>query len=386
MQGLFPEIVEKIFADRQKNKKLMLAATKEYEKTKDPLLQKDISRFNNRQMAAKILLNSLFGAQANKYFRFFDNRIAEGITLTGQFIIQRVAASMNEYLNKVCETTDVDYAFYADTDSCYITLENIVNKFFKDKPKEKVIELVDKLCEEQLVKVINKSCKQLSDYTNSFDPSKVYFKREAIADRGIWIAKKRYALNVYDNEGVRYKEPKLKVMGLEIVRSSTPEVVREYLKDAVKIVLTGNESQLHEYVAQVEKRFMKCSVEDISFPRSVNGMSKYKSNSDVYTKGTPMHVRGALMFNHLLQKHNLAKKVDTIKEGDKIKFVYLKEPNHIRENCIAFSSAIPKEFGLEEFIDYDMMFEKTFLDPIETILKSVDWNAKPTASLLDLFV
>lgn len=384
-QGLFPEIVEKIFADRQKYKKLMIAAQKEYEQTKESKLQNDISRYNNRQMASKILLNSLFGACANKYFRFFDNRIAEGITLTGQFIIQRVAAEMNVYLNKVCATEGVEYAFYADTDSCYITLEKLVEKFFKNKTKEQTIDIINKTCEEQLVKVINKACKHLADYTNAFDPSKVYFKREAIADRGIWVAKKRYALNVYDNEGVRYKEPKLKVMGLEIVRSSTPEAVRKALKEAVTIALTKDENSLQSYVEEVEKMFRKLPVEEMSFPRSVNGMFKYSSKTTIYVKGTPIHVRGALLYNDLLRKHNLSKKYETIKEGDKIKFVYLREPNQIREDCIAYTSALPKEFNLHSLVNYDLMFEKTFLDPISTILNCIGWKAKPAATLEGLF-
>jgi DNA polymerase elongation subunit (family B) len=384
-QGFFPEIVESIFMDRQKYKKLMLQATKDYEETKDPKYLNDISRYNNRQMASKILLNSLFGACANKYFRFFDNRIAEGITLTGQLIIQKVVIAINEYFNKACETEGVEYAFYADTDSCYITLENLRVKYFKDKTKEQTIDIINTICEEQITKVVNKACRKLSDYTNAFDPTKVYFKREAISDSGIWVAKKRYALNVFDNEGVRYKEPKLKVMGLEIVRSSTPEVVRKSLKEAVRIALTGDEQNLQDYIVKVEQEFRSLPLEDISFPRSVNGISKYASTSTIYTKGTPIHVRGSLLYNNLLKKYKLEKKYESIKEGDKIKFVYLREPNTLREDCIAYISALPKDFELHSYIDYDLMFQKTFLDPMMTILNCIGWESKPSATLEGLF-
>lgn len=384
-QGVFPEIIEGMFKERQQYKKKMLAVKQEYEKTSDSELLKDISKYNNFQMARKIQLNSLFGACANEYFRYFDNRIAEGITLTGQYIIQFVAKELNAYMNKICNTTDVEYVFYADTDSCYVTLDALVQKFFANRSKERLIGVIDKLCEEQLVKVLNNACKKVGLYTNAFAPEKVYFKREAIADNGIWVAKKRYALNVYDNEGVRYAEPDLKVMGLEIVRSSTPEVIREALKESVKIALTADEATLQKHILQVEERFKTLPVEDISFPRSVNGMAKYHSQGSIYSKGTPMHVRGALLYNDLLKKKKLDKKYTLIKEGDKIKFVYLKEPNSIRENCIAFSSKLPAEFGLDIYIDYDMMFQKTFLDPLDTIIKSVGWNSKPVATLEDLF-
>lgn len=384
-QGLFPEIVEKIFTERVFYKKKMIAAEQEYEKTKDPQLVKQISKFNNIQMARKIQLNSLYGAMANEYFRFYDDRIAEGITLTGQYIIQYVGQSIDTYLNKICGTQDVNYTFYSDTDSCYVTLDNVVKKFLPtDAPKEKIIDLIDKMCKDKLVDIMNKACDELAQYTNAFQ-SKINFKREVIADRGIWVAKKRYALNVYDSEGVRYKEPKLKVLGLEIVRSSTPSAVRQYLRDAVKIALTGTEYELQEYISNIEEKFKNMLPEEVAFPRSANGLQKYSSPATIYIKATPMQVRAALLFNFYIKKNKLDKKYELIKEGDKIKYLYLKEPNSIKENCIAFTSILPKELDLHRYIDYNTMFEKTFLDPIMTIISSLGWNSKPVATLDDLF-
>ena len=383
-QGLFPEIVQKLFDDRQRYKKLMLAAQAKYEETKDKSYQNDISKYNNFQMARKIQLNSLFGAWGNEFFRFYDSNIAEGITLTGQYIIQTVGAALNEYLNKVCGTKDFLYSFYSDTDACYITLDPLVQKYYKDQPKEKIVEILDKICNEKIEKAINAACDGLADYTNAFD-TKIYFKREVIADRGIWVAKKRYALNVYNNEGVQYKEPKLKVMGLEIVRSSTPEPIRDALRDAVKLALTGTEQQIQDYIREFEFKYRKMSPELIAFPRGVNGVDKYTNRSSIYSQGTPMHVRGALLYNFYLKEKQLTNKYELINEGDKIKFIYLKEPNLIKENCIAFINQMPEEFNLKQYVDYDTMFEKSFLEPLTTILNGVGWDAKPQATLEGLF-
>jgi DNA polymerase elongation subunit (family B) len=383
-QGVFPEIVQKFFDDRQRYKKLMIAAEKEYEQTKNPKLKNDISKFNNFQMARKIQLNSLFGAWGNEYFRYYDARIAEGITMTGQYIIQEVGKALNDYLNKVVGTNGHDYSFYSDTDSCYISLDPLVRKYYGNLDRDKLIDVLDKICEEKITETINKSCDQLANYTNAFQ-KKIVFKREAIAERGLWVAKKRYALNVYDNEGVRYKDPKLKVMGLEIVRSSTPAPVRESLKEAVRLCLTTDEDTLQKFIEHTRALFNKMEPEEIAFPRGVNGLLKYTSRADIYAKGTPMHVRGALMYNHLIEKHGLTKKYEAIQEGEKIKFLYLKEPNTIRENCIAFIGKIPKELDIHKYIDYNTMFEKSFLEPLNQIVEGLGWNTEPVASLEDLF-
>ena len=383
-QGMFPEIVQKLFDDRQRYKKLMIAAQKQYEETKDKKYQKEISKFNNFQMARKIQLNSLFGAWGNEYFRFYDDRIAEGITITGQYIIQRVGIALNEYLNKICGTEKFDYAFYSDTDSCYITLDPLVRKFYAGQPKDKIIEILDKICEDKIVKVINKACDGIGDYTNAFQ-RKIIFKREAISDRGIWVAKKRYALNVYDNEGVRYKDPKLKVMGLEIVKSSTPEPVRESLREAVRLALTSTEGELHKFIDDTESKFKTLKPHEIAFPRGVKGLAKYSDNANIYKSATPMHVRGSLLYNFHVKKKNLEKKFELIQEGEKIKFLYLVEPNPISENCIAFIGQLPDELGLTKFVDYNTMFEKSFIEPLNAIIEGMGWSAKPQASLADLF-
>lgn len=383
-QGLFPEIVQKFFDDRQRYKKLMIQAQNDYEKTKDKKHLNNIAKFNNFQMARKIQLNSLFGALGNEYFRYYDDRIAEGITMTGQFIIRQTAKALDDYLNKVCDTEGEMYSFYSDTDSCYITMDKLVQKFFADKDYNTIINSLDKIGEDKIEPVINKAMESLAEYTNAFD-KKIYFKREAIADRGIWVAKKRYALNVYDNEGVRYQEPKLKVMGLEIVRSSTPAPVRESLRSAVKLCLTSDEQALQDFVESNWQEFRQMEVEKIAFPRGCNNLQKYTSTSHIYEKGTPIHVRGALLYNYMLDKNKVGHKYEHVQDGDKIKFLYLKEPNTLGENTIAFNSKLPVEFDLHKYVDYETIFEKSFVEPLNTIAKGLGWNTRPVATLEDLF-
>ena len=383
-QGLFPEIVQKFFDDRLRYKKLMQESQRKFQETGAKVYQNEISKYNNFQMARKIQLNSLYGALANQYFRFYDDRIAEGITMTGQLVIRDTAKALDNYVNKVCGTEDKIYSFYSDTDSCYVTLKDMVENFFPDKGKEKTIDLIDKIATEKIEPAIEQAMTKLANYTNAF-AHKLVFKREIIADKGVFVAKKRYALNVHDDEGLRLKEPKLKVMGLEIVRSSTPGPIRDSLKEAVRLILTSDEDTLHSFIENTRKEFNDKAVEEIAFPRGCNNMFKYKSGADIYTKGCPIHVRGGLLYNYYVDKLNLKMKYEKIQEGDKIKFVYLKEPNAIGENTIAFVGKLPTEFELEKYVDYDTIWQKAFVDPLDNILKPIGWHTEPQATLEDLF-
>ena len=383
-QGLFPEIVQKFFDDRLRYKKLMQESQRKFQETGAKVYQNEISKYNNFQMARKIQLNSLYGALANQYFRFYDDRIAEGITMTGQLVIRDTAKALDNYVNKVCGTEDKIYSFYSDTDSCYVTLKDMVENFFPDKGKEKTIDLIDKIATEKIEPAIEQAMTKLANYTNAF-ANKLVFKREIIADKGVFVAKKRYALNVHDDEGLRLKEPKLKVMGLEIVRSSTPGPIRDSLKEAVRLILTSDEDTLHSFIENTRKEFNDKAVEEIAFPRGCNNMFKYKSGADIYTKGCPIHVRGGLLYNYYVDKLNLKMKYEKIQEGDKIKFVYLKEPNVIGENTIAFVGKLPTEFELEKYVDYDTIWQKAFVDPLDNILKPIGWHTEPQATLEDLF-
>lgn len=383
-KGVFPELIEFYFAARQTAKKAMLKAQSEYQETKDPKHLNVIASLNSKQMAAKILMNSLYGAMGNIFFRYYDIRVAEGITMTGQLIIRSVAKKLNNYLNERCKTNDVDYSFYSDTDSTYITLGNLVASELKGQSKLEVVGSLDNLCAEDIEPTINQACQELADYLNVYTP-KIKFKREVIADRGIWIAKKRYALNVHNAEGVAYDPPKLKVLGMEIVRSSTPAPVRKALKEAVTIALTKDEETIKQYVSELEKEWNKLSPEDIAFPRSVNGVKEYSDTSSIFRKGTPIHVRGALIYNHLVKTKNLEKKHQYIQEGDKIKFLYLREPNTLGTHVITFLGELPQEFNIHNYVDYEKMFEKSFLEPLNSLLSCIGWQLKEQATLEGLF-
>jgi DNA polymerase elongation subunit (family B) len=335
-------------------------------------------------------LNSAYGALGNQYFRFFDVRQAEAITLSGQLSIRWIERRVNEYLNTILKTESKDYVIASDTDSLYIAFDELVHRVF-DKgeglpPTDKIIKFLDNVAKEKLEPFIDKSYQDLATLMNAYD-QKMCMKREAIADKGIWTAKKRYILNVYDNEGVRYHTPKLKMMGIETVKSSTPAVCRDALKKAITVIMNDDEQAIQSYIAEFRKEFKEMSFEDIAFPRSISDLSKYTVNSKELEipKGTPIHVRGGLLYNHLLKEHRLTKRYQTIKNGEKIKFCYLKSPNPVRQNVISALGTLPEQFGLSEYIDYDTQFEKTFLDPLKIILSSIGWSPEKRTTLESFF-
>ena len=382
-QGFIPELMDKFYADRSKYKKQMLALEQEYSNTKNEDLIPEISRLNNLQMARKIAINSVYGAMGSPYFRYYDLRMAEGITTSGQLAIRWVSQHLNDYMNKACKTKGVDYCIYNDTDSSYFTLEKFVDMHFKDKPTEELVKIIDKFAGDVLQKVINKSYDELADYMNAFS-QKLIMKREVIADIGLFIAKKKYALNVHNSEGVQYKEPKIKAVGLELVRSSTPAPIREALKDGVRQVLHGTEKSVQKFIADYKNVYMKENPFNIARPSGVNGMKQY-AGSPIYTKGTPIHVRAALLYNHYVKKHGLQDRYEPIKDGGKMKFLYLRMPNPIREDVIGFPDKLPPEFGLESFIDWETMWEKNFISPMQIMLDPLNWSAVENSSLEDFF-
>jgi len=382
VRGFLPELMEKMYGDRVIFKKKMIQAKKDYEKTPTKTLEKEIARCNNIQMAKKISLNSAYGAIGNQYFRYYKLANAEAITLSGQVSIRWIESKMNQYLNKLLQTTEEDYVIASDTDSIYLNLGPLVNKFFGNKSGDKaaVVSLLNKICEEKFEPYIDQCYQNLATYVSAYD-QKMQMKRENIADRGIWTAKKRYILNVWDSEGVRYEDPKLKVMGIESVKSSTPAPCRKMLKDAFQILMTGTEDDMISFIDKSREEFKKLPPEQVSFPRSVSDVMKYKSHSDIYIKGTPIHVRGALLFNYYILKNKLDNKYSLIKNGEKIKFCYLKKPNIIHENVISFIQDFPKELGVDKYVDYDLQFEKSFLEPLKTILDSIGWSVEKTVNL-----
>ena len=387
VKGILPELMEKMYGDRVVFKEKMIKAKKEYEKTPTKELEKEIARCNNIQMAKKISLNSAYGAIGNQYFRYYKLANAEAITLSGQVSIRWIENKMNSYLNTILKTDSVDYVIASDTDSIYLNLGPLVDKFFSHKTDNtgKIISLLDKVCEEQFEPFIESCYQELASYVNAYE-QKMKMKRENIADRGIWTAKKRYILNVWDSEGVRYDEPKLKMMGIEAVKSSTPAPCRQMIKDALKLMMNGTQDDVISYIENCRTKFNNLTPEEIAFPRTVSDVTKHKSASSIYDKGTPIHVRAALLFNYHIKEKKLTNKYSFINNGEKIKFCYLKKPNPIYENVIAFIQYFPKELNLVKYIDYDLQFQKSFIDPLKTILDSIGWEVEKKSSLEDFFV
>jgi len=386
VRGFLPELMEKIYKDRTIYKKKMLAAKQEYEKKKTKTLEKEIARCNNIQMARKIQLNSAYGAIGNQYFRYYKLANAEAITLSGQVSIRWIENKMNGYMNKILKTEGEDYVIASDTDSIYLNLGPLVEAVYKgrEKTNEVVVGFLNKVCETEFEPFIEGSYQELADYVGAYD-QKMFMKRENIADRGIWTAKKRYILNVWDSEGVRYEEPKLKMMGIEAVKSSTPAPCRAMIKDALKLMMNDTEENVQKYIEDCRTKFRKLPPEDIAFPRTASNVQKYKAYSTIYEKGTPIHIRGALLFNHYVKQKKLDNKYSPIGNGEKVKFLYLKKPNIIQENVISFIQDFPHELGLDMYIDYDLQFEKSFVEPLRAILNAIGWSVEKTASLESFF-
>lgn len=387
-QGFLPKMMASMYEDRKVYKKKSLIAKQELENEKDAskrfAIEKRIARYNNLQLAKKVCLNSAYGAMGNEFFRFFDLRIALAVTMSGQLSIRWIEKKLNEYMNNLLKT-DIDYVIASDTDSIYLNLGPLVEKVYPSTQEpQKVIAFMDKICEDKIQPYIDKSYQELADYVHAYE-QKMQMKREALADKAIWTAKKRYIMNVYNNEGVQYAEPHLKVMGLEMVKSSTPEFIRGKMEETIKLMMSGTEEQVQQFIVEFKEEFKKLPAEQVSFPRGIRGIQKYSHPTTLYSKGTPIHVKGAIIYNHTLKQKGLTKKYPLISEGEKIKFSYLKMPNPFKDMVISFPVKLPEEFDLDQYIDYDMQFEKAFLEPIKVVLDCMGWYVEKQNTLEDFF-
>lgn len=329
------------------------------------------------QQGLKVTLNAAYGMIGNEYSRYFDVRIAEGITLSGQLSIQWIQRKMNEYLNKILKTEGINYVVAGDTDSVYITLDPLIEKLgISEKPTQEIVDFVDKVCSTKLEPYIDESYQELADYVNAFE-QKMVMKREVIADLAIWRAKKNYILNVWNSEGVSYEEPKLKIKGIETQRSSTPEICRNEMKAVLKVTMTGDEKKAQEHIKDFRNRFMTSDVIDIAFPRGISDIDKWMvPDGHEFKSGTPWHVKAAMVYNRVLRDHDLTKKYRTIKNGEKIKIIYLKMPNPTGAKTIAFPDILPPEFGLDNYIDRVLQFKKAYLNPMQSIYDVIGWYAE----------
>ena len=381
--GILPALMSKMYEDRKKYKKEMIRLQKEYEKTKDYSTKMLADKYYNLQLVKKIQLNSAYGAIGNRFFRFFDVRIAEGITTSGQLIIRWAEKKMNEFLRKRFNNQGKDFVIASDTDSLYLDLSDYVSEM-NTKDKTEIADKLNLISQNEIQPHMEHFYDELKNYLNC-PKQKMVMEREVIADQGIWIGKKHYVLNVLDSEGVRYEKPKLKMMGISAVKSSTPAICRDTIKKSINILMNGNQEELFDFLDVAKKDFMKASPEDVMFPRGVNNLKKYSDNDTLYTKGTPIHVKGALLFNKYLKENNLEKRYQKIEEGEKIKFCYLKEPNPVFDSVFAVKDVLPEEFGLRQYVDYEKQWEKAFLESVKDIVDARGWKIKKSSNLFDFF-
>jgi DNA polymerase elongation subunit (family B) len=387
-RGVIPRIINEIYDRRVRLKKEMISEKKRLEtipkddKNSRFECERNITRLENQQMAVKILLNSLYGALGNKHFRYFDLRVAEAVTLSGQLAIRWAEQAVNRYLNDVLGTNGkpIDFVVAIDTDSVYVSMERVIQMFSPKNP----VKFLDEFCGKGMEPIFKRAYDDLAKLMNCPE-NRMGMKREAIADRGIWTAKKRYILNVHNNEGVQYAKPKIKVMGIEAVKSSTPGVCRDALKKMFEVIMTKTEVDAQAEVSKFRDHFCSLPPEDVAFPRSASDISGYARVTDIYASGTPIHIRGCLLFNRMLKDRGLENKYQLLKNGEKIKFIYLRMPNPIQENVISFSDILPKELGLHTYVDYDTQFQKTYLDPLEIIFDAIGWKREQTSSLEEFF-
>ena len=375
-QGFIPEIIE-LYTKKRADLK------KEAGRLKKAGNKKEAAIFDNQQQAVKILNNGLYGALSNEYFRWYDADLAEAVTTTSQVCTRYVEKHVNVWFNELLKTEDIDYVIAADTDSVYITLDDLLTKAnLKSKDVQKIVDNINKICEEKLGPFIQSLCDDVCRKFNVFKP-KLNMKHEAIAEKVIWRAPKMYVMNLWQFEGERFAEPKLKVKGIEIVRSSTPPLCKEKLTEAIKIIMNKDEQTLQEYVEKFKNEYRTLPFEQIANPRSVDGIVKYGDPNTVCIKGTPFHVRGALVYNFAVKSLGLEKKYKLIQDKEKIRFVYMKEGNPFNTHVLAAHETIPEEFEAAEWVDYDTQFNKTFIHPLESLTNLVGWRLIPINDLAD---
>ena len=380
-EGFLPAMLKTLYAERIRFKNLETKTKKQREllAKDDPqyaVLTRQIAAYHNQQLVRKVNLNSSYGAIGSNYFRYYDVDMAEAVTLTGQFVIRDVAKAVNAYLNKLFKTSE-DYIVASDTDSIYVCLERVVNKYKEHKPTASMsncVTMLDQFCADRIEPVLVKSFASIAEYLHVAVPC-LTMGREVIANKGVWTAKKRYILNVCDNEGVTYREPRLKIMGIEAVKSSTPAVCREMITDVLKLFMNQTQEDVWAYIKAQREVFGRAKFEDIAFPRSVNGLEKYdlESLTTGEQKGCPIQVRGALVYNK--QIAGMAK-YERIRDGQKIRFAYLREPNRFHTHVLAAPDGCPESWNVEAMLDYETQWQKSFLDPLEAILSAAKWNVE----------
>ncbi len=387
-QGFIPELMETMYEDRKKYKKLYLLAKERYEKTGDAQAAVDWARYYNLQWAKKIQLNACYGALANQYFRWFNFDFAEAITTCGQLAIRWAEVWLNPFLNKWAGTKDVDYVITMDTDSLYVKMGWITKLLPENATRDDICDVINEFCQDKVVPYLQKAYDKLAQVMNATS-NKMRMKREKISEKALFLGvKKRYVLYVADADGIRYEKSQIDMTGIEAIRSSTPQVCRDYIKEIIELIMTGTEAQVIARIKEMRAEFRDMTFQEVAFPRSVKLCYYHGENKIPYTldhKQLPIQVRASLRHNQLIQVKGLEDRYNLIHDNDKIKFAYLKLPNPAGDYVIAAPGMLPKQLGLDDYIDKDKQFEKSFIEPIKSLLDVVGWKAEKRATLKGFF-
>ena len=369
--GIIPEVLDKWFAERVEYKNLM----KKYKNEGN----KELAEFyDRRQHIQKIFLNSLYGVLGLPIFRFFDIDNALAVTATGQDVIKNSADFANKLYNDRLQDTN-DYCIYIDTDSLYFSSKALLPE--NKEPKEFTI---------GLARVMEK---KLNEYYNGMamelffcDKHRFYIKGESVASKGLWIAKKRYAMNaVYDLEANLDVDNKIKIKGLDVVRSTFPPAFRDFMNSVLKNVLGGitkddMDSKVLEFRKALDSRYYL----DVARNTSVKNISEYEKGLskqlNEFNKGTPAHVKACISYNKLLHHFKIANRYEKISDGEKIRYVYLKSNPLNLETIAVKGYNDPKEIVeiAEKYIDYEALFVNELKTKLEDFYSALNWGLLPT--------
>ena len=325
---------------------------------------------NVNQLSLKILINSLYGACGKEQFVFFNERIAQAITGNGRYFIKKLANNINAEFNK---SHTGNFIIYGDTDSVYFSIKPFVEDYKAEHPQADINELVDFALEfnnTNVNKIIDDTINEFATELNAYDASTIGAKAEICADTGIFIAKKRYVLRVREDEGTRFAldHPKIKTVGIEIARSSTPSWIRSKLKEAIPILLDKSFADVRTWFLKTKEEYMSQPVETLAISGAVTSLDYNIKDSSI-----PIGSRSVLVYNKFVEDNNLTNKYPLIPPGEKSKRLYLKTPNKFNSDTIAFTNpSFIKEF--KDYIDYDKNFEKTFISPLSIMTTPLKYD------------
>tara|TARA_B100001093_G_C26852649_1_gene1025828 strand:- start:2182 stop:4710 length:2529 start_codon:yes stop_codon:yes gene_type:complete len=377
--GLIPSILDRWFKERVEYKNLR----KKYEKEGD---EAKAAYFDQLQYTTKILLNSMYGVLGNKTFRFFDIDNAEAVTLTGQQLIKATGEFGSKFYNDELGTDNIDYCIYTDTDSVFFSAKPIIEKRYPNIDHDDKVAMTEAILPvaEEVQEFINRMYDLYATRIHNVSTHRFDIKQELISKAGIWIAKKRYAQWVINQEG--HPVDKLDVKGIDVVRSNFPTAMRKFLADVLQSILENKtQHTLDEMVLDFKEDMKSMDIGDIAKSTGVKDIEKhiFKDEGIIeLSKGAPAHVKAAAAYNNMLRRTNNTQ-LGEIRSGDKIKWVYLRN-NKFGLGAIAFKNYDDPDEILEfikKYINYEMIFTRELHNKLEAFYSAMKWGEVPTQSM-----